>query len=224
MFREIYLQTGFQLELIFRLVLAAFLGVFIGFERRNRNKMAGIRTHAIVAFGAALMMIVSKYGFADMGKFDGSRVAAQIVSGVGFLGAGIIFVRNNTLVSGLTTAAGVWTTAGVGMCVGSGLYLVSVASGLLLIGMQEGLHRIRFFSEECCRARIKLQYRSSKLSIQEIERFIQGQKVVIESLNLNKEEKEAAKLEMLLLFPSLPGKTELLDKLANQNGVISVKG
>ena len=88
--------------------------------RKNRNKSAGIRTHAIVAMGSALMMVVSKYGFADIaeiGKFDGSRIAAQVVSGVGFLGAGIIFVRNN-LVSGLTTSAGIWATAGVGLAMG----------------------------------------------------------------------------------------------------------
>ena len=101
-------------ELFLRVIVASVLGYMIGYERKNRDKSAGMRTHAIVALGAALMMVVSKYGFYDVEKVDSSRVAAQIVSGVGFLGAGVIFVRNNT-VSGLTTAAGLWTTAGVGM-------------------------------------------------------------------------------------------------------------
>ena len=100
-------------ELFLRVIVASVLGYMIGYERKNRDKSAGMRTHAIVALGAALMMVVSKYGFYDVEKVDSSRVAAQIVSGVGFLGAGVIFVRNNT-VSGLTTAAGLWTTAGVG--------------------------------------------------------------------------------------------------------------
>ena len=103
-------------ELFLRVIVASILGYMIGYERKNRDKSAGMRTHAIVALGAALMMVVSKYGFYDVEKVDSSRVAAQIVSGVGFLGAGVIFVRNNT-VSGLTTAAGLWTTAGVGMAV-----------------------------------------------------------------------------------------------------------
>ena len=99
-----------------------------------------MRTHAIVALGAALMMVVSKYGFYDVEKVDSSRVAAQIVSGVGFLGAGVIFVRNNT-VSGLTTAAGLWTTAGVGMAVGAGKYGIGVCAGILVVAIQEILHR-----------------------------------------------------------------------------------
>ena len=97
-----------QMEYLLRILIAAFLGLLIGNERKNRNKSAGIRTHAIVALGAALMMVVSKYGFFDGYEADASRIAAQVVSGVGFLGAGVIFVRNN-LVNGLTTAAAVAT-------------------------------------------------------------------------------------------------------------------
>ena len=103
-----------QVEYLVRIFVAACLGLLIGSERKNRNKSAGIRTHVIVALGAALIMVVSKYGFMDVEKADAARVAAQVVSGIGFLGAGVIFVRNN-LVNGLTTAAGIWATAGVGL-------------------------------------------------------------------------------------------------------------
>ncbi len=92
--------------------VAVVLGFAIGFERKLRYKEAGIRTHAIVCVGAALIMVVSKYAFAGMDA-DASRVAAQIVSGVGFLGAGIIMLRGQKM-HGLTTAAGIWATAGVG--------------------------------------------------------------------------------------------------------------
>ena len=100
-----------QLELLVRLIVAGICGSLIGYERKNRLKEAGIRTHMIVALGSALVMIVSKYGFADVLLLhnyilDPSRVAAQIVSGIGFLGAGIIFVRKQAI-SGLTTAAGI---------------------------------------------------------------------------------------------------------------------
>lgn len=86
----------------------------------------------IVALGAALIMVVSKYGFMDVEKADAARVAAQVVSGIGFLGAGVIFVRNN-LVNGLTTAAGIWATAGVGLALGSGMYVVGISSALLVL-------------------------------------------------------------------------------------------
>lgn len=123
------------LDYVLRILIAAGLGSVIGLERKLRVKEAGIRTHAIVAVGSALMMIVSKYGFADMGGdvADAGRIAAQIVSGVGFLGAGII-VYNRGALRGLTTAAGIWTTAGIGMCVGCGMVLLAViVSGIVIL-------------------------------------------------------------------------------------------
>ncbi|MGN1076970.1 MAG: MgtC/SapB family protein, partial [Candidatus Gallimonas sp.] len=103
-----------QFRILLDLLLAVGLGFLIGLERKMRSKEAGIRTHTIVCMGAALMMLVSKYGFAETSDFDPSRIAAQIVSGIGFLGAGIIVYRQHEI-HGLTTAAGVWATAGVGM-------------------------------------------------------------------------------------------------------------
>jgi len=120
--------------LITRLVLAGILGGLIGAEREYRAKVAGMRTHLLVAIGAALMLIVSRYGFDGQG--DPSRVAAQIVSGIGFIGAGAIMVQRQS-VQGLTTAAGVWVSAGIGMAVASGLYAVAIASTVLsLIGLE----------------------------------------------------------------------------------------
>lgn len=134
-----------ELEYILRMVIACTCGILIGWERKNRAKEAGLRTHCIVACGAALMMVVSKYGFYDVisevnTSFDGTRIAAQIVSGIGFLGAGMIFVHKNT-VTGLTTAAGVWTTAGIGMALGAGMYLVGIAATLIILMIQIILHK-----------------------------------------------------------------------------------
>ena len=128
-----------EIEYILRILLAAALGFAVGFERKMRYKEAGIRTHTIVAIGACLIMLVSKYGFSDINEYDSSRVAAQIVSGIGFLGAGMILYKREAL-SGLTTAAGIWATAGVGMCVGAGMYILSVTSTLLIIILQCILH------------------------------------------------------------------------------------
>ena len=129
---QLYLELGILLDLL----LSAALGFFIGFERKYRSKDAGIRTHTIVCLGAALMMVVSKYAFANA---DSARVAAQIVSGIGFLGAGIIVYRKNTL-HGLTTAAGIWTTAGIGMACGGRLYYVAIGATLIMFGIQMLLH------------------------------------------------------------------------------------
>lgn len=213
-----------QWELVVRIALAGILGMCIGFERKNRNKMAGVRTHAVVAFGAALIMVVSKYGFMDMNDFDGARIAAQIVSGIGFLGAGIIFVRDNNSVSGLTTAAGIWATAGVGMACGAGQYFISVACTLLLVFLQVVLHRVSFLSKESYRANIKVILNEGENNVQEIENFILRQKISITLIKVNKVNKENTKLEMELLFPPDCDKTEFISKLAERENVISVRG
>lgn len=135
----------YRAGILFRILIAGICGGLIGYERNNRLKEAGIRTHLIVALAAALIMVVSKYGFSDVTTLKGvaldpSRIAAQIVTGVGFLGAGMIFVRNQTI-SGLTTAAGVWATAGIGMTIGAGLYFLGVAATLLIVAAQMTLHK-----------------------------------------------------------------------------------
>ncbi len=118
---------------IFSVIVAGLLGFFIGLERKVRSKEAGIRTHTMVCIGAALMTVVGLHGFGP--DADGARVAAQIVTGVGFLGAGIIVYKQNE-VKGLTTAAGVWATAGVGMACGTQLYVLAVGATLFIILMQ----------------------------------------------------------------------------------------
>ena len=122
-----------SLFLLLDILLSAFLGFLIGLERKLRMKEAGIRTHTIVCIGAALLMVVSKFGFGP--EADTARVAAQIVTGIGFLGAGIIVYRQHE-VKGLTTAAGIWATAGVGMACGASMYIVAVGATFILIGAQ----------------------------------------------------------------------------------------
>ena len=152
-----YLLAQFSLtqtlDFFLRLVLACLCGAAIGFERSRRFKGAGIRTHIIVCCGAALIMVVSKYGFADLvngsGELfngvravDGARLAAQVVSGISFLGAGVIF-KNNGAVKGLTTAAGLWVTAGIGLAVGAGMYTVGIFCTVLVAVLQVLMHRFK---------------------------------------------------------------------------------
>ncbi len=131
--------------LILRIIFAGICGGIIGVERTLRQKDAGFRTHIIVAMGAALMMIISKYGFLDIVflesvQVDVSRVASNIITGISFLGAGMIFVKGISI-KGLTTAAGIWVTAAVGMAMGAGLYLVSFVSVILLLLVQIVFHK-----------------------------------------------------------------------------------
>ncbi|PCE23573.1 methyltransferase [Paraburkholderia acidicola] len=135
-----------NVELILRLILAAALGSVIGFERERLSWAAGLRTHMLVCVGSALIMIVSAFGFADVlgGDhivLDPSRMAAQVVSGIGFLGAGSILLRGE-IVRGLTTAASLWSVAAIGLAVGGGLYTASIAATVIILIILAGIKPI----------------------------------------------------------------------------------
>jgi putative Mg2+ transporter-C (MgtC) family protein len=130
----------FDWMLITRLVIAGLLGGIIGVEREFRAKEAGVRTHFIVALGSALFMIISQYAFGDK-PHDVSRVAAQVVSGIGFIGAGVIIFQRN-VIRGVTTAAGLWVAAAIGMAAGDGMYSVAIAATVLTLGCLEMMHFI----------------------------------------------------------------------------------
>ena len=130
-------------EFILRIFVAAMLGGAIGLEREYRAKEAGLRTHFLVALGSALFMIVSAYGFdgiklGEEQRWDIARIAAQVVTGIGFIGAGtIIFNKSENVIRGLTTAAGVWVTAAIGLACGGGMYVLAIVStALVLIGLE----------------------------------------------------------------------------------------
>lgn len=134
------------LDFALRLFVAGAMGVLIGLEREYRAKEAGYRTHFLVALGSALMMIVSQYGFmnvlkTDLIRVDPSRIAAQVVSGIGFIGAGTIILQKQ-IVRGLTTAAGIWATSGIGLAVGAGMYAIGIAATLLVL---LGLETLSYF-------------------------------------------------------------------------------
>lgn len=140
-------------ELLTRLLVAALLGSLVGFERERLLWAAGIRTHMLVCVGACLFMIVSAFGFADSlagdhVALDPSRAAAQVVSGVGFLGAGAILARGE-VVRGLTTAASIWTVAAIGLGVGGGLYFASASATVVILVILAGVKPL----EEMYRAR-----------------------------------------------------------------------
>lgn len=125
-------------EIILRLSLASLFGAFIGLERERKNWTAGLRTHMMVCVGSCLIMIVSAFGFSDiLGHenvvLDPSRVAAQVVSGIGFIGAGTILFMKRGTVHGLTTAAGLWTVAAIGLATGGGMYFAAGATTVIAL-------------------------------------------------------------------------------------------
>lgn len=141
-----------NLDFFGRVLVACLCGVIIGEERSMRSKEAGVRTHSIVCCASALLMIVSKYGFVDLvgasGEVydgirgaDAARIAAQVVSGVSFLGAGVIF-KNGSTIKGLTTAAGLWATSGIGLAVGAGMYLLGIFATVFITLMQIVMHKM----------------------------------------------------------------------------------
>ena len=139
-------------EFVIRLLVATALGAVIGLDREYRTKAAGFRTHVLVALGSALFMIISVHGFDDLPKdqmtlrMDPARIAAQVVTGIGFIGAGTIIFQKN-VVKGLTTAAGMWVTAAIGLACGVGMYVLAIVSTLLVLICFEAfnffLHKIR---------------------------------------------------------------------------------
>nr|WP_286313440.1 MgtC/SapB family protein [Mammaliicoccus lentus] len=150
----------FQLDLFLRIFLAVLCGAIIGYERSQRLKAAGIRTHILVSAASALFIIISKYGFNDILNYsnvelDPSRVAAQVVSGISFIGAGTILIKNQNI-NGLTTAAGLWITSGVGMALGSGLYFIGILSSILIVIIQYFLRENFIYEKIVKKERIQI--------------------------------------------------------------------
>lgn len=181
------------LEEILRLAVAALLGSVIGLERERRDRGAGLRTHALVATASALVILVSTYGFSDVlqqGRIvlDPSRVAAQVVSGIGFLGAGTIILRKNAI-HGLTTAASVWAVAAIGLAAGAGLYVAAVATTGILLAILLALKPVEgklFAHKREWRLILRAQSRTGQVAA--IESCIRAHKVALFRLDLRPDE------------------------------------
>lgn len=174
-----------SIDVLLRLAVAAGLGAIVGLERERLERAAGLRTHAIVSIASALIMVVSAYGFpAAADDLDPSRVAAQVVSGIGFLGAGVIFFRKNA-VRGLTTAASIWAVAGIGLAAGGGMYIAAgLGTGFILL-VQMGLRPLehRFFVHHQDH-RLELRVARRVDSLAELERAVQAAAVEIRRMTL----------------------------------------
>ena len=204
---EHFLSFQDNLEFILRIAAATVLGMVVGMERSARSKEAGIRTHCIVAMTAAVFMVLSKYAFMDI-ALDGlgvkggdpSRIASQVVSGISFLGAGIIFKTGHNSVKGLTTAAGMWATAGIGMAVGAGLYWVGISATVLVLMTQILFHRLPGYgSQNEQQVRLRALYEEELLS--DFHALLEAHNAAIDSSSIHREQGE---IEMHLTLRAVP--------------------
>ena len=176
-------MTTLDWTFILRLLLAGFLGGLIGLEREMRAKGAGIRTHFIVALGSALFMIISMFAFEGTDKFDSSRVAAGVVSGIGFIGGGVIIFQRN-VIRGITTAAGMWVAAAIGLACGAGpkMYPIAIAATVLTLLVLEMLH---FFHLRYGEKLVELTLASEDKELLSALDILKERKVSVESYSLN---------------------------------------
>jgi putative Mg2+ transporter-C (MgtC) family protein len=178
-----------QIEYFIRILLAGICGAIIGLERRKRFKDAGIRTHLILSIGCAVIMIVSKYAFSDVLDYDAARVASNIISGVGFLGAGVIFVKSGS-VRGLTTAAGIWTTAAIGMAIGAGFYFLGIGVTIILVLLQLLLYRLVPALESIEVAELLIKAKRTPNILENIKAELDKNNIYISTMKVKKLEKE----------------------------------
>ncbi|MBQ7306962.1 MAG: MgtC/SapB family protein [Clostridia bacterium] len=168
-------HCGNLIEVFLRILVAGFCGAIIGFERTKRQKDAGLRTHLLLSIGCATLVVASKYGFFDVAlmpnaeffKTDLSRIISTILSGVGFIGAGVIFVRG-TSVRGLTTAAGIWTTLAISVSVGIGLYEVGIFVTFVVVISQYLLHKVYPSVENKILTKVTIKVKSSSDNIKKL--------------------------------------------------------
>jgi len=212
------------LALLVRIGLAVLLGGVIGLEREVHGRPAGLRTHMLVCLGSALIMLVSAYGVYGLyggdsaPSFDPTRIAAQIVSGIGFLGAGTIMKEGPTI-RGLTTAASLWVAATIGMAVGAGFYLGALVVTLLVVLVLGGLDKYEYahLLSKSNRLVLKVVDRPGQLAA--VTEVLAGYKINITRANLHKEDETRSILDLVLEIPGTVNKSAVLTSVIELDGV-----
>jgi len=217
-------------DLLLRLFMATFLGGLIGLERERLERAAGLRTHALVSVASALIMIVSTYGFplppeGVDAQFDPGRLAAQVVSGIGFLGAGMIIFRENTI-RGLTTAATVWSVAGVGLAAGSGLYAAAIVGTGFMLLILAGLKPLerRMFPRHARQHRVVLEVEHGENALEGIHFATTETPVRLRSLQFDHDASgDSDTVELTLMAESQQDILNLVSKLRALDNVRHIR-
>ncbi len=213
-----FVVTNFmQLEFVLRILLSSICGMFIGWERERRLKSAGLRTHMLVALASSLMMVISKYSFMDIVylssvQVDVSRVAAGVVQAIGFLGAGVIFVRKDNIV-GVTTAAGLWATVGIGLTIGSGLYVLGIACTALIILIQLIVHRGEHKSFNSNNGSVEINLTKYNLTLEEAKEKIEQFGLLLKNVTIAKNDKDEVVLTASIISVNSNSSSEVIKNL-----------
>ena len=213
-----FVVTNFmQLEFVLRILLSSICGMFIGWERERRLKSAGLRTHMLVALASSLMMVISKYAFMDIVylssvQVDASRVAAGVVQAIGFLGAGVIFVRKDNIV-GVTTAAGLWATVGIGLTIGSGLYVLGIACTALIILIQLIVHRGEHKSFNSNNGSVEINLTKYNLTLEEVREKIEKFGLLLKNVTIAKNDKGDVVLTASIISVNSNSSSEVIKNL-----------
>ena len=218
-------------EFCLRLIFAFLVGGMVGLERSRHFKEAGVRTHVIVCCTAALIMLISKYGFADMGSSgvmeafgtrgaDSARVAAQAVSGISFLCAGVI-IKVGGNIRGLTTAAGIWMTASIGLAIGAGMYIVSAFMAILLFLMQYVFRRVPLGSESYDGYHLKFVVKTGENFQATLKEKLNEWKVTVVDSTITWKRNDVVEFDYVILCPEEIRYSEIRNFVKENDGVVS---
>ncbi len=215
---EFTVTNSMQLLFLLRVFLASLCGMIIGWERERRLKSAGLRTHMLVALAAALMMVISKYAFMDVlesesVKVDVSRVAAGVVQAIGFLGAGVIFVKKDENIIGVTTAAGLWATVGIGLTIGAGLYVLGICCTVLIILIQLIVHRGEHRSFNYNNGSLKINLTRNNLTLDEARSKLEEKGLVLKNISIAKDESGEVVLSASIISMTNSNSVEIVNSL-----------
>lgn len=222
------LMKGTELEILFRIVLACICGLLLGLERTKHQKAAGVRTYVIVALGAVIFTIISKYGFLDVLNNEGvgvdvSRVACNIVTGVGFLGAGTILIRRDRI-QGLTTSAGIWVIAAIGMAIGAGMYVIGGIATVLVLLVQticQSLFEKKFVTK--IPGRISVSMIDKVSALESVTQLLEEKEIEIYNCNMKRNKEHLINYTFQVQMPEKVNTLELVNQISDISGVRTIE-
>lgn len=224
-----YIGNEYEVDILSiggRLLLSIVLGGLIGWEREYRKQVAGLRTHVIICLGSTLLMLISIYipqTFPNFQNGDPGRIAAQVVSGIGFLGAGAIFSLGGSI-RGITTAATIWMVAAIGLAVGAGMYTGSLISTIFILLVLIFMRRLekRFFQEDLLK-NLQISFSSSKIESEKVFSVLEQYNIVAQSVNVAQSyDKKKTKMQLYVTVPIRTPIKDLYKDLNNINNVTQI--
>jgi len=208
---------------ILRLLTAALLGSFVGIEREKKKRAAGLRTHVLVCLGSALVMVLSEYlfnAYRGLTNVDPARLGAQVISGIGFLGAGTI-IKQGVSVKGLTTAASLWATACIGLAAGAGFYTAAVVAAVIVFVTLRTLSKFENKEKALTGISVKIENRPGKLG--EVASFIGKMGANINNVEIEEDEEDFMVVRFSLKLPKGLAQNDVVSQLKTLNGVKSAE-